>query len=553
MLWAAPGLAADRITLNFSSLNLSLDIPVADLRTFAQTGELKGNLATYAQLAPAGTVANFRTLLQQNFQLSPTLITQFAKSVTGKLTFRALGEFIQTANNQNGQTLLVTAFAQAAAANPQGLTILDVIQKFPDTTLNIDGQLSFQAVKTLGQRFRERTTLFDELQKLAQAAPSVNLPTPANPSQPGSSRWVKQTLPLNAQALGISQSVPVDFYLPQKQATPTPVVVIAFGFASNRGTFAYLAEHLASQGFAVVVPSFPYTDTRWINGFLSGTVTPPASVDLAISQLLRPRGITLLLNDLAQKVKTDPSFAKVNPQQVGLLGQSLGGYTVLASAGAGLNFAKIDSQCQQSQFEQLILSFNVSLLFQCQLVQRPTQWQGVNLTNPQLGDPRVKAVIAINPLTSAVFGQQGMGQIKVPTMLISGSDDIFAPPVQEQIVPMTWLTTPDRYLFFLINGTHFSFLGDATASGGLPIPAEMIGPNPTLAQPALKAISTAFFRNYLLNQTQYRPYLNQSFVQTLVPQPFGVNFLTSLSAKQLPASLQTNRNGYPTLTTSNVR
>lgn len=535
-LWATPTLAANQVSLNFSNLNTTINVPVSALESFAQTGQLSGNLAAYAQLAPPGALNNFRMLLQQNFQLTPTLISQFSKTVTGQLLFRSLGEFFQTQDNQNGQSALVVAFTQAAA-NPKGLTVLDVIKQFPGSTVNINGQMSFRAVKSLGQTLNDRSVIFAEIQKLAQASASTPVSPQSDLSQPGPTPWIKQTLNVDAKSFGVAQPVPVDYYLPQGLKAPAPVIVIAHGFASSRETFAYLAQHLASQGFAVVAPTFPYTDGQWISAFLNNTVTLPSGVDMATSMLRRPRAMTLLLDDLEQKVKTNAAFKLVNPQQVGILGQSLGGYTVLASAGARLNFAEIQQQCNLTNFDKLILSFNLSLLFECQLVNAPKKLNNVDLTNPNLGDPRVKAVIAINPLTSLVFGQQGMSQIKVPAMLIAGSDDIFAPPVPEQIYPFTWLTTPNRYLFVLKGGTHFSFLGDDTSKGGLPVPAEMIGPNPTLARPSLKAISTAFFRGYLANQPQYLSYLNQSYLQPLVPQPFGVSFINSLTTEQLQQAI----------------
>lgn len=56
------------------------------------------------------------------------------------------------------------------------------------------------------------------------------------------------------------RSVPVDFYVPNQQAkpgAPIPVIVISHGLGSDRTTFAYLAIHLASYGFAVLVPEHP--------------------------------------------------------------------------------------------------------------------------------------------------------------------------------------------------------------------------------------------------------------------------------------------------------
>ncbi len=532
-LWATPVLAADQVSLSFESL--TVNVPVTDLVTFAETGQLSGDLAAYAQLAPKEYVSDFRSLLQQSFQLTPTTVSQFSKSQTGQIVFQSLGEFLKTQDNQNGQTALVTAFVKAAA-NSKGVTIVDVIQQFPSPTMQIDGQLSFKAVSALSQKLRDRGQIFAQLQKLTASAPAIPIPAGTDLTQPGSSKWTKQTQTVDARALGIAQPVPVDYYLPQGLSAPAPVIVIAYGFASNRGTFAYLAEHLASNGFAVLVPTFPHTDTEWITGFLAEA--GPSEVDIAAALLGRPRGITLLLDDLQQKTQSDPTWRKlVNPQQVGLVGQSLGGYTVVASAGATINFPNIQQQCAQSNFEKLILSFNLALLFECQLYNAPKVINNIPVTDGNLADKRVKAVIGINPLTSIIFGQEGMSQIKVPTMLISGSDDIFAPSVPEQIYPMTWLTTADRYLFFLQGGTHFSFLGGDDSKGGLPVPPEMIGPDPKLTQPSLKALSTAFFKSYVANQPQYQPYLSQSYAQTIVPKPFGVNFVRSLTPAQIQAAI----------------
>jgi predicted dienelactone hydrolase len=524
-LWATPTLAADQVVLTFN--DVQVNIPVTELATFAQTGQMSGNLTAYAQLAPKDYLTDFRRLLQENFQLSPTTISQFSKGQTGQIVFQALGQFLRTPDNQNGQTALVTAFT-SAAANPKGFTIVDVIRAFPGSSIQIDGQLSFKAVTAINQSLRDRGLIVKKIQQLATASPATPVSSLPNLTQPGPSQWSKQTLNLDARTLGFTEPVAVDYYLPQGLTTPAPVVVIAYGFASNRSTFAYVAEHLASYGFVVVVPSFAGTNTRWVSEFLGAK--GPADVNIATSLLRRPRTITLLLDDLQQKVQSNPAFKQVNPQQVGILGQSLGGYTALASAGAPINFPEIQQQC--SNVEQFIFSFNLSLVFECQLYGTPKITNSLPIRNGNLADPRVKAVIAINPLASAIFGQQGMSQIKVPTMLISGSDDIVTPSVPEQIYPFTWLTTPNKYLFLLQGGTHFSFLDD-DAQSGLPVPPDLIGPDPKLAHPSLKAVSTAFFRSYLLNQQQSLSYLNQSYVQTLVPQPFSVSLIKSLTSNQL--------------------
>ncbi|WP_224096199.1 alpha/beta hydrolase family protein [Nostoc sp. MS1] len=84
----------------------------------------------------------------------------------------------------------------------------------------------------------------------------------------------------------------------------------------------------------------------------------------------------------------------------------------------------------------------------------------------------------MNPLDSTVFGQSGLEQIKIPVMLVSGSDDIFAPAVPEQIRPFSWITASDKYLVLMDKATHFSLLKTDSGRGVLPVPPEFIGPNP---------------------------------------------------------------------------
>jgi predicted dienelactone hydrolase len=154
-----------------------------------------------------------------------------------------------------------------------------------------------------------------------------------------------------------------------------------------------------------------------------------------------------------------------------------------------------------------------------------------------LKDDRVKAVFAINPLDSTVFGRQGLSQIHVPLMMLAGTNDYFAPPFSEQIYPFTWLTTPHKYLVVMTNGTHFSTLGGTGRGGALPVPQELVGPDAALAHPSIGALSTAFFKAYLTDRPEYLPYLSQSYVQSLIQTPFSYSIIDSLTAAQLEVSV----------------
>jgi predicted dienelactone hydrolase len=113
---------------------------------------------------------------------------------------------------------------------------------------------------------------------------------------------------------------------------------------------------------------------------------------------------------------------RLNLEQVGILGQSLGGYTSLALVGAKVNYQQLQKDCAPSND-----SLNLSLLVQCRALEQPF--------NFELQDQRIKGAIAINPVGSSIFGQSQFSQIKVPLMLVAGSDDTVSPPWRNKFNP----------------------------------------------------------------------------------------------------------------------
>jgi len=113
-------------------------------------------------------------------------------------------------------------------------------------------------------------------------------------------------------------------------------------------------------------------------------------------------------------------------------------------------------------------------------------------------------------------------------MLVAGSDDVVTPVVSEQILPFTWLTTPDRYLALITHGTHFSLLGGVSGDPGvLTLPPQFAGPDPALARAYLTALSLAFFQTYIAQQSSYRPYLSAAYAHSLSQEPLPLSLVQS--------------------------
>lgn len=525
-LTAIPALGAERISFYHGPLQFSLSIDA--LEAYAKLGKITNEFDFYAQRANPQQLAQLRDLLQRRFEVSPTLVSQFTYSPLGETVLRRLGGMVQTPSGLNGFYALRSAFI-LAAADSEGLTVLNILRWYPTRSIRLNLDRGLEVVGEWSKLIKKRDAIVVAIKQeaAAEAAAQSQADFSSRPDLrlPGPFSWQQETLTLND--LRRVRSFPVDLYLPQSRKGASkqsvPVIVISHGAASDRSTFAYLAKHLASYGFAVAVLEHPGSNAKRFQQFFAGLSGPPKPVEL----IDRPMEVKFLLDELQRLKKSEPArLGRLNLQQVDLIGHSLGGYTALTLAGAKINFEQLGRDCNNNEF------LNMSLLVQCQaaLVPRATY---------HLQDERVKAVIAVNPLTSSILGQSGLSQIKVPLMLVAGSKDIVTPAVPEQILPFTWLTNPNRYLALIENGTHFSTLvRAANGRGVLPVPSSMIGPDPAIARSYLNALSIAFFQTHIANQPQSHFYLSAFYAKFVSLAPLNLSLVQSFTATKLAQLLK---------------
>lgn len=500
--------AADRIYVTYGLLERSISIDA--LENFAKTGEVDDDLYVYTSYVRPDQRQQLRSALQTKADVSPVAISQFLYSPQGELFLKRLGQVIQSEARTDGSVGIRAALILAAADSTEGFTPLSIIRKFPTRGIRVDLQKTLQVAGELQRLVSETQQSISKIVALADrnaaAMPIQKTIDLTTSGQIATDRFtVTLTDNTRVPITGNTQprSFPVDVYLPRITSN-TPAIVISHGVGSDRTTFKYLATHLASHGFAVFVPEHPGSNANQIQALLRGLASEVAEPTEFID---RPLDVKHLLDYFSTLSRTDARLKSVNFQRVGILGQSFGGYTVLALAGAPLNFQSLNENCTEST---LLTTFNVSVALQC----RATQL--FNQSYP-LADPRIAAVIAINPLTSLVFGPASLSQIKIPTMIVSSGSDTVAPSLPEQILPFTQLKMSDRYLVMMPDGSHFSTLEDAVNSpGSVSVPDGVIGPNPAQARRYMNVLSLAFFRTYLTDQSvNFRSFLTSSYVKSI--------------------------------------
>ncbi len=515
-----PAFGAERINIYYGVLQRS--IPIKSLELFARTGEIDEDFSAYARYVNKQELGQLRRLLVTPIPLGAVEVSQFLYTAIGQTLLERLGDVIQLESGLNGFYAIRSALI-VSAAQKQGFTLLDVFRNYSSNAISVNlsrTQEIAQTVQILINQTQNAVALINQ-ESREEAGSTEVLTTRVTTTR----RFQTQKTTFNFNDVSRNRVINTDVYMPVTSGR-RPIVVISHGLGSDRTSFGYLAQYLARSGFVVVVPEHPGSNAAQLQALLSGradTVTDPREfVD-------RPLDIKFVLDEVTRLQDSNTTLrGRLNLQQVGVVGQSFGGYTALALAGAKINFEQLNKDCPT-----LRSSLNVSQLLQCLAVRLPR-------TEYNLSDSRVKAVIAINPVSSSILGQTGLSEIKIPVMIVAGSADTVTPALPEQIQPFTWVTTPNKYLALINGGTHFSTIAESP-NNALPIPQEAVGASPEVSRSYIESLSFPFFQTYVAQQPSYINYLNAGYAKAISQEQLPLSLVRNITPNELQQAL----NGSP--------
>ena len=540
-------LAAEKITTFIGPLEISLTVD--SLETFANEGKIEPDLGLIVNRLEQPAQVKLREILQQRLEVEPDFISRYSRLPLVEGILNQIGEIVQPKPGINGLSAMRGATILAAADQKDGLTVVNVLRHFPSQNIYLDSdlllKLSQDWVRLAEYRQVAVAEVIRQSELEAEASPVNSDEAKAHLaeqdplqdlSQPGVFSVSKQAMSFkidNPRTTDIGLSSPYnlnfDLYLPQGKSEPAPLIVIVQGFGATKDTYSYVAQQLASYGYAVASIEHRGANLaqrlEFPNTELSSWITPSEFIS-------RPLDVTHLLDKLEDLVNEEPGWAaRLNLEQIGVFGYSFGGYSALAIAGAEINFPRLLEECNQEELNT-VLSFS----FQCQAKYLAPH-------SGKIQDPRIKAVFSAYPLTNPIFGLEGMSQIDIPTAIISGSQDTVVPPVQNQIHPFLWLNTADKYLVLLSPGDHFTTVKPQDRGvEGIPqitkVPAT--DPKSEVAINYLKSLSVAFFNLHLQGLEKYRPYLTADYNQSISQEDLSIHLIQSLQPEQLATAYGKN-------------
>ena len=493
--------AAQRINIRIGPFERQ--IQVKDLEQYGKTGEVPPSLRLLKPLL----TPDVQNLLTRHLELDEEVVDRLLLGTLQSPELKPLIEQLQTAFPEaEWEELMVGLYLAFRQGN--GLSLLDFLKAYPEETLTVDAT----ATIALGVQFNLSYLQSQLLAPILAQELKVESPTSFRPSfDPSASGYYT----FNERSFLFrdhrrDRVLLVDFYIPEANNNPstgsgTPLVVLSHGYAANRRFLAYLARHLASHGYTVVALEHPGSNIDLLS---EGDLTLHPGELLSPQELLdRPEDISFLLDELDQLNRYSRVLSnQFNTENVTVIGHSLGGYTALALAGGELDLKAVRRFCREVS----------------PLGRTPADWlqcAGAKLPDStlQMRDHRVKKAIALNPMISHLFGEEGLKNVTIPTVIFSSSKDAITPSLSNQVQPFAQLSG-EKYLLSAIGATHMSVTDIRNAHSAIgknTLVPELMGRKAEPLRSWIRGVTLAFLKQDTSQARSYQPFLTPEYAQFL--------------------------------------
>lgn len=221
-----------------------------------------------------------------------------------------------------------------------------------------------------------------------------------------------------------------------------PVVLISHGMYGNSLNQAWLAKRLAAEGIISVMPNHP------------GTTSFGRDPDQARQLWLRATDLSVSLDTLMD----DPRFADhMDPTRVAAAGHSLGGYTVMAAAGARHDVAHFAASCAGAETRP-----DCAALAMWKVGVDPDD---LEVLQSDRADRRIRTVIPMDLGGTQTFDPASLAAVDIAVLVLgSGRQDMLDQTVESRALVKQ---LPDDLVTHveLEDAGHFDFMGVCVPEG----------------------------------------------------------------------------------------
>ena len=243
---------------------------------------------------------------------------------------------------------------------------------------------------------------------------------------------------------------------PFADEVPHPLILLSHGTGGSAAQLSWLAQQLVMAGFVVASVNHH-----------GNTATEPA---YRLHGFVLPWERACDLSVLIDKLAVDPGIGPhIDMSRIGAAGFSLGGYTVLALAGAHLTFAEWQQKCaSEPNAAWCALPPEAPFtLADVDALAREDDAFRASLTRSEqpTHDARIQAVFAMAPALVPALNSASLQTIHVPVQVMLGSEDTQVLPELTAGILREFVTGARVEL--LPGVAHYAFLAPCTGRGRL--------------------------------------------------------------------------------------
>jgi predicted dienelactone hydrolase len=224
-----------------------------------------------------------------------------------------------------------------------------------------------------------------------------------------------------------------------------PLILLSHGSGGSAAQLGWLGPELARHGYIVVAVNHP-----------GNNALEPYTAEGFVLWWERATDLSNAINQIV----VDATFgARIDQTRIGAAGFSLGGYTVLALAGARIDPQGFIDACHQTPDLPTCDTAEMRELGSVDHVLetvRESSPESLGMAEANYRDSRIKAVFAIAPAVGQAFPRNSFHDVTIPVDLVVGDRDPIAPAAEnagyfKQLDPQAQLT-------ILPGVSHYTFL-----------------------------------------------------------------------------------------------
>ena len=221
---------------------------------------------------------------------------------------------------------------------------------------------------------------------------------------------------------------------------PIPVILFSHGSGGKAMRHTWITTQLAAEGFIVVAPDHP--------GSTSGGSDPAITLNLQH----RPHDLSALIDWLAA---TPPAGLHPDLTRIGSVGFSMGGFSVLAGSGLRASKSRFTDYCTANAGKLDCGWYQQGGIDLAALDQ--TVFEASSL------DPRIRAVMAIDPALPQAFQPDSAKTITIPTLILNMGRPGTVPPATDASTPASLI--PGSAHAYIPGASHFTFMDECRLLG----------------------------------------------------------------------------------------